>query len=55
MPVMVTSVYNTNSINAGKFAVSEPWSVVNAGIYSQSGGDGAMPVIDFEGKVAILI
>ena len=32
MPVAVNSVYNTDNINARKFAGSEPWSVVNAGI-----------------------
>ena len=31
---MVNLVYNTIiNANAGKFAGSEPWSVVNAGIY----------------------
>ena len=31
---MVNHVYNANTrnVNAGKFAGSEPWSVVNAGI-----------------------
>ena len=54
MPVVVNSVYNANNVNAGKFAASEPWSVVNASIYSHSGGAGAVPVMDFEGKVATL-
>ena len=51
MSVVVSSVYNTNNVNAGKFAGSEPWSVVNAGICSHSSGAGAVPVMDFEGKV----
>ena len=55
MPVVVNLVYDTNNVNAGKFAGSEPWSVVNAGIYSHSGGAGAVPVMDFEGKVSTLI
>ena len=55
MPVVVNSVYNTNNVNAGKFVGSQPWSVVNAGIYSHSGGAGAVPVMDFEGKVATLV
>ena len=37
---MITHVYNANNVSAGKFAGSEPWSVVNAGIYSHSGGAG---------------
>ena len=45
MPVVVNSVYTTNNVNAGKFARSEPRSVVIAGIYSHSGGVGAVPVM----------
>ena len=52
---MVNSVYNTNNVNAGKFVGSQPWSVVNTGIYSHSGGAGAVPVMDFEGKFATLV
>ena len=33
MPVAVNSVYTTNNINAGIFAGSKPWSVVNLGKY----------------------
>ena len=48
MPVTATSVYNRNNVNAGTFAGSEPWSVVNAGagIYFLSCGAGAVPVMD---------
>ena len=52
---MVNHVYNANNVNVGKFAGSEPWLVVNAGIYSHSGSAGAVPVMDFEGKLATLI
>ena len=45
--------YNTNNVNAGKFAGSEPWSVVNAGIISHPGGVGAVPVMDFEEKLQL--
>ena len=44
MPVVVNSMYNTSNVNAGKFAGSELRSLVNAGIYSHSGGAGAVPV-----------
>ena len=37
--------------SAGIFTGSEPWSVVNAGIYS--GGTGAVPVIAFEEKLQL--
>ena len=40
MPVMVTSVYTANNVNAGKFAGSKPYSMANAGIYLHSGGAG---------------
>ena len=45
---MVKSVHNINNVYAGKFSGSEPRSVVDAGIYSHSGGAGAVPVINFE-------
>ena len=50
---MIKPVYNTANVNAGKCAGSEPWSVVNAGIYSHSGGAGAVPVINFEEKLQL--
>ena len=50
---MVSSVYNTNNVNAGKLAGSKPWSVVNAGIYSHSGGVGAVPVMHFKEKLQL--
>ena len=46
MPVVVSSIYNTNNVNAGEFAGSELWSVLNAGICSHSSGAGAVPVMD---------
>ena len=52
MPVVENSVHNANNVNAGKFASSGPWSVLNAGIYSHSSGAGAVPIMAFEGKVA---
>ena len=55
MPVLVSSVYNTTKVNAGKFAGSDPWSVVYAGICSHSIGACAVPEMDFEGKVASLL
>ena len=54
VPVVVNHVYNANNANAGKFDGSESLSVINAGINSHSGGAGAVPVMDFEGKVATL-
>ena len=53
VPVMVKSFYNTTNVNAGKFAGSEPMSVVNAGTYSHSGGAGAVKVIYFEEKLQL--
>ena len=51
---MVNSLYKKTNVIAGTFAGSESFSVVNAGIHSHSGGAGAVPVMDFEGKVATL-
>ena len=50
---LVNSYPRTNCVRtgAGIFTGSEPWSVVNAGIYS--GGTGAVPVIDFEEKLQL--
>ena len=45
---MVNSLDATYSVNADKFAGSDPLSVVNAGIYSHSGGAGVVPVMDFQ-------
>ena len=53
MPVVVNSFYNTYNVNAGKFAGSEPWSVVDAGIYSHSGGAVVVPVMDFKEKLQL--
>ena len=47
VPVVVNSVYSANNENAGKIAGSEQRSVVDAGIYSHSGGAGAVPVMNF--------
>ena len=48
---MVNYVYNTHFVvSAGKFASSQPWSVINAEIYSLSGGAGSVPVIICLGK-----
>ena len=52
---MTKSVCNTSDVNADKFAGSEPWSVVNAGIYLHSGGAGAVTVMDFEKKLQLYI
>ena len=51
---MVNSVYSAIKVNAGKVAGSEQRSVVDAGIYSHSGGVGAVPVMNFGAKVATL-
>ena len=53
VPVVIHLDYNTNNVNAGKIAGSEPWSVVNAGIYLHSSGVGAVPVINFEEKLQL--
>ena len=44
-----------NNVNTDKIAGSEPCWVVNPGIYSSSGGAGAVPVMHFERKVASLL
>ena len=51
MRVVVNSSYNTSNVNSGKIAGSEPWSVVNAGVYSHSSGVCAVPVMGFEEKL----
>ena len=51
MPVVVNSDYIANNVNAGKIAGSEQRSVVNAGIYSHSGGAGAVAVMNFGEKL----
>ena len=53
MPVVANSFYNAYNVNAGKFAGSKLWSVVDAGIYSYSGGAGAVPVMNFEEKLQL--
>ena len=53
MSVVVNSVYNTNNVNAGKFAGSEQRPVVDAGIYSHSGGVCAVPVMNFKEKLQL--
>ena len=40
VPVVVNLVYGANNVNAGKIAGSEQRPVVDAGIYSHSGGAG---------------
>ena len=50
---MRNSVYNAYNVNAGKFAGSEPRSMVDAGVYSHSGGAGVVPVMDFEEKLQL--
>ena len=47
MLIVVNSVYSANNVNAGKIAGSEQRSVVDAGIYSHSGGAVAVPVMKF--------
>ena len=51
VPVVVNLVYSANNVNAGKIAGSEQRSVVDAGIYSHSGGAGAVPVMNFGEKL----
>ena len=53
MPVVVNSVCSANNVNAGKMAGSEQRSVVDAGIYSYSGGAGAVPVMYFGEKLQL--
>ena len=53
MPVVVNSLYNAYNVNAGKFASSEPRSVIDAGIYSHSGGPGAVPVMNLKEKLQL--
>ena len=50
---MRNSVYNASNVNAGKFAGSEPRSLVDAGVYSHSGGASVVPVMDFEEKLPL--
>ena len=50
---MVNSAYSANNVNACKIAGSEQRSVVTAGIYSHSGGVGAVPVMNFGEKLQI--
>ena len=55
VPVVVNSLYSANNVNAGKMAGSEQGSVIDAGIYSHSGGAGAVPVMIFlGGKLQLL-
>ena len=54
VPVVVNSVYIANNVNAGKIAGSKQRLVVDTGIYSHSGGAGAVPAMNF-GEVASLV
>ena len=51
MPVVVNSVHSANHVNAGKITGSEQRSVVDAGIYSHSGGAGVVPVMNLGEKL----
>ena len=51
MPVTLNLVYYKDNVNVDKFTGNEPWSVVNANIYLQFGGAGAVSVLDFEEKL----
>ena len=53
VPVVVNSAYSVNNVNAGKIVGSEQRSVVDAGIYSHSGGAGAVPVMNFGEKLQL--
>ena len=53
MPVVVNSVHSANYVNAGKIAGSEQRSVVDAGIYSHSGGVGPVPGMNFGEKLQL--
>ena len=53
MPVVVSSVYSATNVNAGKIAGSEQRWVADAGIYSQSGGAGVVPVMKFGEKLQL--
>ena len=55
VPVVVNLVYSANNVNASKIAGSKQRLAVDAaGIYSHSGGAGAVPVMHF-GEVASLV
>ena len=53
VPVVVSSVYSANNVNAGKIAVGEQRWVVDAGILSHSGGADAVPVLNFGEKLQL--
>ena len=47
VPVVVNSVHGASNINAGKITGSAQRSMVDASIYSHSGGVRAVPVMNF--------
>ena len=53
VPVLVISVYSANNVNADKIAGGEQRSVIDADIYSHSGGAGAVPVMTFGEKLQL--